>query len=84
MHEDQCVKHIQSQQERHQSNVSNVAMLSLFLVSLLPIQNPVKNIYDGDFCKNIEHPKAEMFDWVLNTPLNPNRFHTLTFWCFHF
>ena len=49
MHENQCVKHIQSQQEMHQSNVSNVAMLSLFLVSLLPIQNPVKNIYDGDF-----------------------------------
>ena len=84
MHEDQCVKHIQSQQERHQSNVSNVAMLSLFLVSLLPIQNPVKNIYDGDFCKNIEHPKAEMFDWVLNTPLNPEQISHIDFLVFPF
>ena len=58
MHENQCVKHIQSQQERHQSNVSNVAMLYLFLVSLLPIQNPVKNIYDGDFLQKYWTPKS--------------------------
>ena len=67
MHENQGTKFAQKQQEKHIKNNIKHVRLSLSSTSEEQVLRTQSNIYFGAFFA-IEGTKANIFNWVLNTP----------------